>query len=71
MRHQTKLSLVQMIVCRLLGAKPFSEPALAYCLMNPKEHISRKVEFKIEQFSLKEIVWNCRQETCGHGPLTR
>ena len=31
MRHQTKPSLVQIMACRLFGAKPLSEPMLWYC----------------------------------------
>ena len=31
MRHQTCPSLVQIMACRLVGAKPLSEPMLEYC----------------------------------------
>ena len=31
MRQLTTPSLVQIMACRLLGAKPLSEPMLAYC----------------------------------------
>ena len=27
------------MACRLLGAKPLSEPMLAYCILDPTEHI--------------------------------
>ena len=35
-------SLVQIMVCRLIGAKPLSEPMLDYCQLDPCEHISVK-----------------------------
>ena len=31
MRQQSKSSLVQIMACRLIGAKPLSEPVLEYC----------------------------------------
>ena len=41
-RHKTMTSLVQIMACRLSGAKPFSEPLLVYCQLVPWEHISVK-----------------------------
>ena len=40
--HPTSPSLVQVMACRLFGAKPLSEPMLDYCQLNPWEHISVK-----------------------------
>ena len=34
MRHWTKLSLIQIMNCPLFGAKPLSEPMLAYCQLD-------------------------------------
>ena len=48
-------SLVQIMACRLIGAKPLSEPMLDYCQLDPCEHISMKSWLKIQQFSLKKI----------------
>ena len=31
MRHQPRLSLVQIMACRLVDAKPLSKPMLEYC----------------------------------------
>ena len=33
-------ALVEIMACRLLGAKPLSEPMLSYCQLDPKVHIS-------------------------------
>ena len=42
MRRQTRPSLIQIMVCRLLGAKPLSDAMLAYCQLDPWELISVK-----------------------------
>ena len=39
-RQWTMSTLVQIMACRLDGAKPLSEPMLIYCQLDPKEHIS-------------------------------
>ena len=35
MRQLTRPSLVQIMACRLVGAKPLSEPMLEYCYFKP------------------------------------
>ena len=51
MRHWNKPSLVQIIACRLFGAKPLPEPLLFYCKLDPKYDIrrnfNRKFTFKM------------------------
>ena len=42
MRQGTGSTLVQVMACRLFGAKPLPEPMLLYCQSYPKEHISVK-----------------------------
>ena len=44
----TKLrpSLVQIMACHLFSVKPLSEPILDYCELDPREHISVKLESK-------------------------
>ena len=42
MRKQTRPSLPQIMACGLVGAKPLSEPTLAYCQLGPLEQISVK-----------------------------
>ena len=37
MRRQPRISLVQIMACRLFGAKPLSEPMLDYCQLEPWE----------------------------------
>ena len=36
-----RLTLVQIMACRLFGAKPLSEPMLTYCQLNTQEQIPR------------------------------
>ena len=41
--HQYNIpTLLQIMACRLFGAKPLTEPMLPYCQIDPKEHISLK-----------------------------
>ena len=40
MRKKTGPSLVQIMACRLFGAKPLSEPMLNYCQLETCKHIS-------------------------------
>ena len=37
-------ALVQIMVCRLFGAKPLSKPKLGYCQLNPKEATTVKFQ---------------------------
>ena len=56
MRHLTKPSLVQIMACRLVGAKLLSGPMLEYCLLDPMEQISMKFPSKYNTtISLKKI----------------
>ena len=42
MRQWIGSALVQIMACRLFGAKPLSKPTLGYCQLNPKEQTSVK-----------------------------
>ena len=44
MRQYTQQGLVQVMACRLFGAKPLPEPKLTYCQLEPKEQTSMKFE---------------------------
>ena len=39
-------TMIQIMACRLFGAKPLSESMLAHCWLQPWEHISVKFESK-------------------------
>ena len=41
-------ALVQIMTCRQAGAKPLSAPMVEYCLLDPKEHTSLKVQYKFK-----------------------
>ena len=55
-RQWTGLALVQIMACRLNGAKPLFEPVLTYCLLDPKEHISMKLKYFIQKHALQHVV---------------
>ena len=65
MRRWTGSALVQIMACRLDGAKPLSEPMLTYCELDPKEHISMKFYFEsnifIEENSCEHVVCEMMQ----------
>ena len=62
--HQTRPSLVQIMVCRLFGTKPLSEPILDYCQLDPCEHISVKIKKKkYNNFHWRKWIWNCHLQT--------
>ena len=50
MRQWTRPSLVQIMSCRLFGAKALSKPSRAYCQLESREHISMKYFVKFKSF---------------------
>ena len=46
MQQWTVSTLVQVLSCRLLGAKPLPEPMLTYCQLDPWEQTSVKFNLK-------------------------
>ena len=49
------------MACRLVGAKPLSEPMLPYCQLDPKEHILMKSYLRFKRFHQRKCSWKCRQ----------
>ena len=49
-------SLVQIMACHLVGAKPLSEPMLGYYQLDPKEQTSVKSQSKFKHFQQKSVV---------------
>ena len=66
MHLQTCPSLVKMMACRLIGAKPLLEPMLPYCLLDHKEHNSVKFSSKFIYLHSWKCLWMCRLENGGH-----
>ena len=60
MRQWTVSTLVQIMACRLFGAKPLPEPMLAYCQFDSWEHISVKYESEFYNFHSRKCNWKCR-----------
>ena len=54
-------SWLQIMVCRLFGSKPLSEPMLPYCQLDSEECISLKSYFKfkvfVHEYSLENVVY--------------
>ena len=53
-------ALVQIMACRLFGAKPLPEPILAYCQLDYWEYISVKFESKLYNFHSRKCNSKCR-----------
>ena len=65
MRHQSRQSLVQIMVCLVFDTKPLSEPMLYYCQLDPGEQISVKLYSKFEHFHSRKCVWKCHLKNVG------
>ena len=51
-------ALVQVMACRLIGAKPLAEQILAYCQWDPSVQTSVKLESKyIHENAFENLVW--------------
>ena len=57
-------ALVQIMTCRLLGAKPLSKPMLVYCQLDHWGHISVKFESKYHNIHWRKFLRCCLQH--GH-----
>ena len=66
LRQRIGWALVQIMACRLIGAKPLSKPMLAYCQLDPKEQTSVKFQSKFNHFHSRKCVWKCRLRNGGH-----
>ena len=66
MRRWTGSALVQIMACRLSGAKPLSEPVLTNCQLDPKEHIWLKFYLKFKYFISRKCDWTNRLRNGGH-----
>ena len=66
MRRWTGPSLIQVMACRLFGAKPLSEPMLANCQLDSCEQISVKFKSKFYHFHSKNVFENVFCKIDGH-----
>ena len=66
MHQLTWLSLVQIMACRLFGAKPLSEPMIIYCHLYPMGHISIKYHSKFKSFYSNKCIWTYHFRNGGH-----
>ena len=53
-------SLVQVMACRLFGAKPLPEPMLAFHQLDSRKQISVKFESEFCHFHSRKFIWKCR-----------
>ena len=66
MHPQIEPSLVRIMACRLLGAKPLSEPMMAVYLLVPWEQFSVKFESKYCNFLSRKCFWKYCLRNGGH-----
>ena len=55
----TGATFIQIMVCRLLGAKPLPEPMLVYCQLDSWEQISVKFKSEFYHFYSRQCIWIC------------
>ena len=60
MRRWTGSALVQIMACRLVGAKPLSEPLLENFQLDSWDPISTEFESEFYHFHSRKCIWNCR-----------
>ena len=58
MRQWIRSALVQVMACRLFGAKPLSKPMLGYCQLHPYKQTSVNIVTKYKTFYSSKYIWN-------------
>ena len=58
--------MVQVMACRLFGAKPLPQQMLNYYQLDHKEHTSVKFESEYRIFCTKKCIWKCRLRNVGY-----
>ena len=66
MRQKTNPSLVQIMACRLVGAKPLSAPILEYCWLDPWQHTSVKSPSICIHFHKRKYISKRGLDNGGH-----
>ena len=66
MPHWIGAALVQVLACRLVGAKPLPGPIMAYRQSDPSGELSVKFESKYKTFNWWKCIWKCRLQNGGH-----
>ena len=66
MSRWTGLALVQVMACRLFGAKPLPEPMLSYCHMDPLVTNLCEIRIKIQNLSFTKCTSKCRLRNGRH-----
>ena len=61
-----KPSLVQMMPCRMFGAKPLSELMLTYSQLNHQEYISVTFHWRFKYLCSSVCMWKCRLQYGYH-----
>ena len=59
MHQWTVSALVQVMTCRLFGAKPLPELMLIYCQLDSWEQISVKLGLEFSNFHSRKCIWKC------------
>ena len=59
-------SLFQIMACRLVDAKPLSDPMLEYCWLDHQEQTSVKFKSEFKHFHSRKCTRKCRQRNGVH-----
>ena len=66
MRQWTMSFSVQIMACRLFGAKPLCEPMMVCCQLGNTEQISKKFYSKFKVKNSRKCIWKYRLQNGGH-----
>ena len=66
MRQQNIPSLVQILACWLIGAKPLSEPMLPYGQLGPEKNITVEFYLEFKSFHSIKSAWKSRLQNGVH-----
>ena len=69
MHQWIRSALVQIIACRLFGAKPLFNPMLGYCQLDIQEQTSVKFQSKYKPFHSWKCTWKWRAFSPGGDDL--
>ena len=66
MRQWIELATVQVMACRLFGAKPLSKPVLGYCQFDSSEQTSMKFNQNTKTNHSRKCIWQYPLRNEGH-----
>ena len=64
MRQWSRLSLIQAMACRLIGAKPLTEPMLMNYEVDTRQHATKETKQTKQLYSFRKYIQNAVRICC-------